>query len=64
MEPSPAVSSIANTDLCTNELPGVIISIICLFTVDIRMLSIQFASGVAANGHTNFFCPVVGSVVT
>jgi hypothetical protein len=46
--------SIAQTERCTNDLPGVVISTMCLFIVDIKILSIQAASGVAAKGEESF----------
>jgi hypothetical protein len=56
--------SIANIDLWINDLPGVVISTIFLFMVDINILSIHAASVVAAKGLDNFLAPVTGSVTT
>jgi hypothetical protein len=44
-----------------NDLPGVVISTIFLFIVDIKILSIQAASVVAASGQASFFFFVTGS---
>jgi len=46
-------SSIANTDLCTKELPGVTTSAILLLIIDINILSIHLELEVAAIGALN-----------
>jgi hypothetical protein len=51
LPPSVAEFSIANTERCTNELPGVGIFTIALLIADIKILSIHEESYVAAIGQ-------------